>query len=311
MDVANHDEEAIINQSAASEMANVITGASTASAVDIVTNKPEIVADEKTDGDSASLAIEDRIAAIVEENRQFRKGLESMNGTYGSELQALRSKFESMPKTGNNNDLSAALAGLSIDNPAFDDLRENYPELGGLILNGIKTALTISPEQRQSNAAKGQEDVTAKQDVEINNRIEQITQDQNQMALDIAIDKFNEEHPDKKDLEFEVQELAKGATKIKWKNQAFGDWVESQPEDTRELLINGGRTPAEVRGISQKLAEFKQLKESEQKPKRRDQIKPDLSRSILPNGRIQQGSVKMTEDEIIAASAAEEMKRNM
>lgn len=310
MDSTNHEEDAIINQAAAMEMANAISGTSTVPAIDIVADEPEIAADDKADGEPAGPTIDERIATIVEENRQLRKGLESMNGTYGSELQALRSKIGSIPSS-NNNDLSASLAGLSIDNPAFADLRENYPELGGLILNGIKTALTVNPESRQQDAAKVQEEVTAKQDVEINNRIEQITQDQNQLALDIAIDKFNEEHPDKKDLEFEVQELAKGATKIKWKNQAFGDWVESQPEDARELLINGGKTPAEVRGISQLLAEFKKSKAPEQARPKRDQIKPDLSRSILPNGRMQQGSVKMTEDEIIAAAAIEEMKRNM
>lgn len=310
MDVVNHDEDAIINQAAAMEMANAIAGTSVAQ-LDIPADEPEIVADDKADGEPASPTIDERIAAIVEENRQLRKGLESMNGTYGSELQALRSKVGSMPDS-NNNDLSFALAGLSIDNPAFEDLRENYPELGGLIIDGIKTALTANPDPLQQDAvAEVQEDVGAWWDVEINNRIEQITQDQNQLALDIAIDKFNEEHPDKKDLEFEVQELARGATKIKWKNQAFGDWVESQPEDSRELLINGGNTPAEVRGISQLLAEFKKSKASEQNRPKRDQIKPDLSRSILPNGRIQQGSAKMTEDEIIAAAAIEEMKRNM
>lgn len=297
-------EEESINQAAAAEMASAMSGVTNQTPINTEPEIPELNDDVQSQDDTpAEPTIEDKIRSILEENQKLKKAIDTTNGRYGSELQALRSRFDTLNKS---SDLSAAIANLNIDNPSFANLRENYPELGKSILDGIKEALASNLEatKQDPNQDQGKDP--------INERIEQIAKDQEEMALDAALEKFEEKHSDLSDYKFEVEELASGMARIKWKNQAFGDWVESQPRDTRELLINGGKTPAEVREISKKLTEFKShVASSEQEQPEKKQIKPDLSRSILPSGRTQTNRVKMTEDEIIAAAAAEEMKKNM
>lgn len=247
--------------------------------------------------------LDERIAALNEENLRLRKAIDTTNGRYGNEIQKLRTQIESSQKTSG---LKNLLTNLDINHPAFEDIKNDFPELGERFLNGLRKAFA-EPEQ----VIEQKKDETTQQSMDM------AVPANDQFNVELAMDRLAEKHPDYGDVaKFTAKQIAHGVTNIEWKNPEFGAFVESLDDDDRDVIING-ESPSDILKISRILTQFKESHSSQdaeqvgQRSTVKEKIKPDLNRSILPSGRNQSSRIAMTDDEIIEAAKKAEMKKQM
>lgn len=283
------------------------------------------VADSHTHEDvsaEAGPSIEDRVNQLFDENQKLKRALSTTNGRYGSELQYLRSKIDSL-NSQSAPDLKAIFEGLSIDDPEFEGIRNDFPEFSEKIINGIKNSLV-----RNAAAKRGQEasDQTKESDRQVqqeeSNRNFEVNQDPTVSRL--ALERLQNNHPDMLDIAgYDARQIAHGVVNVKWKNQEFGEWIESMPDDIRESILLGGSaeqpTAEQIFKINDVLTEYKKtLKpaestntETKQPVNDQRRHKPDLNKALLPDGRQKGKSISITDEEKAEAAYQAELKKVM
>lgn len=245
----------------------------------------------------AEPTLEERITALAEENKRLRKDIDTTNGRYGSHLQNLRSQLDEIKGRPSSNPFS----GLS-----FDELKEDYPEMGERLEKIFKAQQEQKQQQQQEQPAQEKETQ------------EQRPANHDQFQRELAIERLAEKHPDYESFaKFTLRQLASGVQTIQWHDPQFGAFVETLDDDDRDVIINGD-SPSEILRMSRIFSQYEGKQQSSEEssevteqPPKKEKIKPDLTKSILPSGRVQSGKMHMTEDEIIEAAKKAEMRRQM
>lgn len=255
---------------------------------------------EETQPDEApEPSINDIIKELREDNARLRKTVDKTNGTYGNELQKLRTQLDTFSKSKPS---QIKLDGLNIDNPAFAKIKEDYPELGQAIVDGMRQALTIEDLQQEEE----KEATTKVEDSE------EPAKTFDPFNVELAMRELRKDHPDFETVaRFSVKQIAPGLNKVEWKDKNFGEFVEALEDDERNVVMHG-ESPQEILKISEIISKYKQHSETSQTQKESPvvdtTIKPDLRKAVLPTGKAP-ASTALTEDEIIKAAINREMKR--
>lgn len=267
-------------------------------------------------------SLADQFNELRNENKQLRKLLDTTNGRLGQEVQFIKRRLDEAKAAPTAPNLDDVFSRLNIEDPAFAELKAEFPELAGHFVTAFSKALTKKQEeQRASDGVK-----TTPAEKETQRQEAQVTEQQqpaNNPALDrMALDTLQTKHPDFLELaHFTADELAPGMLSVKWKDQSFGAWLDTMPSDVREAILIGGSvdTPSaeQILRISDIMTEYKahQAKTTTKEPeepedKQEDKAKPkvDLKRTLLPTSR-QSNKVAMTDEEIIEQAKANELKR--
>lgn len=249
---------------------------------------------------------EELIQELRDENSKLRKGIDKTNGTYGNEIKKLKDEIKSLNKPIKSKPFK--LDGLSIDNPAFTKIKEDYPELGQAIIDGMRQALA-QPEEIEEEV---EEKPTKKEKVEIEE--EEVQQAEfSQFDVEMAMRELKRDHPDFDSVaRFSVKQIAPGLNKVEWRDKSFGDFVESLDEYDRNVVMHG-ESPSEILQISEIIGKYKRavvapVEEAPTPPAPKEKtIHPDLRKAILPTGKAP-ANTQLTEDEIIERSKALTMK---
>lgn len=329
LDVVNGgaSEAEVIEQAAKDELARSLgaevetridTGKQSDSNASTNDANDQIVADGE---DKTAMSLEERFAEMLQTNQYLHKKIDSLHGVYGNKLQQMQA---AMDKLTGASGLRQTIAQLSVDDPAFEGLNEEFPELGGKIINGIRNILLREETEKQEQ----QKDAGDKPDhQQIDSRLDE---NDNPTQRRLALDHLQSKHPGFADIAgFENIQLAKGISKISWKDQEFGKWIEGMPEDIRETVLNGGteenpssQTILNILDVMDKYSAYKNSLSTKENQNTEEQgvvdiksksnkPKPDLSRSLLPSGRSSQLSSALTDEEIIANAARETQKMIM
>lgn len=282
-------------------------------------NEPEAQkqpAEDKTDKvEEPSLA--EQFKELMEQNKQLRKALDTTNGRFGQEVQHIKRRLDQAPTQSAPN-LNEVFNRINIDDPAFAELKEEFPELAGHFVTAFQKALIREEATKQAPA------VDAKPTEETQQRREaQVTEQPSDPALyEMALDTLKTKHPDFLDLAgFTTKKMATGIQSVKWKYPKFGEWLDAMPDDVREDILVGGSidepSAAQVLRISNIMTEYKKHAASttettdepeEQKRESKPKPKVDLSKALLPSSR-QSLKVAMSDDEIIEQARDAELKR--
>lgn len=266
-------------------------------------------------------SLADQINEIKNENKLLRKLLDTTNGRLGQEVQFIKRRLDSSSQATPN--LNDVFSRINIEDPAFAELKEEFPELAGQFVTALSRALTRQ-EAEQKPVADVKTSDTGNETQRQETRVTEQTA--NNPALDrMALDTLQTKHPDFLELaHFSADELAPGMVSVKWKDKQFGDWLDTMPSDVKEAILVGGsvETPSasQILRISDIMTEYKQHIAGEGEPtttepevnKREIKQKPkvDLSRTLMPTSR-QTGKVSLTDEEIIEQAKQREMKRVM
>lgn len=279
---------------------------------------------------AAAPTLEDRLAEMMQTNQHLHKKIDSVHGVYGNRFQQMQAKLDALTGTSR---LEKTIAQLSVDDPAFEGLHEEFPELGAKIINGIRNILLRQEQQAPPEQTMPNSDTQNQQ-----NQSEAIPQgnDDSPTQRRLALDHLQNKHPDFSAVAgFRKIELAKGVAKVEWKDPEFGKWIEGMPDDIRETILSGG---AEENPTSQTIlnildvmnqyddhrkslainnpAKTDEAPENEGNPVTQNtnlktKPKPDLSRSLLPQGRTLQANAALTDEEIIENAKKAQMRRSM
>ncbi len=250
-------------------------------------------------------AWQSELERLRDENQKLRKNIDTTNGRFGNEIQKLNKRIESL----NQPNQRLKLDNLSPDNPAFQQLKTDYPELAQAFIESMRNALVyeevkedVAPDllaQPNSNASNAISD-------ELRNIKEAY-----EFSVQKARDELEETHEDwYQTAHFDLYDVAPGFTQVKWLNNDFGKFVESLCDDDRYVVMNG-ESPQEILRISKILTQFKNSsapKETQLDGKPIQKQKPNLLKATLPTGKAP-ASVGLTEDEQIEAAMRREMKR--
>lgn len=276
--------------------------------------------EESQEAKEPSLA--DQFNEIKEQNKQLRKLLDTTNGKFGQEIQFIKRRLEQQPASATPN-FNEVFSRLNIDDPAFAELKTEFPELAGQFVTAFNKALT------RGEAAKQQQEAGVNLPTADNETQQQSAQVIEQPASDpaiyeIAMDTLQTKHPDFLELaRFSAEQLAPGMLSVKWSNPAFGAWLDTMPSDVKEAVLIGGSvehpSAAQILRISNIMTEFKQHEakadtttEAETVTKQESKPKPkvDLNKTLMPSSR-QSNKVALTDEEIIEAAKQAELKRVM
>jgi hypothetical protein len=335
IEIMNYEDEVvdsgkeleIINSAAAKEMAR-IAGAELPTLEPKPKPKPEDNPGQKAESkaddnpenekvEQKTYSIEDQVKQLFDENQKLRRALDTTNGRYGSELQTLRSRLESI---NTNPNINAIFEQINIDNPAFEELREEFPQLAESLVNGFRNALigkAVKQQEQQEQQEQNQKTVIENAPSPQVEKQEIIKQDPSVNRL--ALERLNTNHPDFGEIGgYTTKVVAPGVVNIAWKNQEFGKWVESMPDEIREAIIVGGSTDNptadQIFKINDILTEFKKTNTKQEEPDlkvKESRPKPDLSRSLLPDGRQQGKTISLTAEEIIEDAKKRTLKQVM
>lgn len=314
----------IINEAAQNELARI-------AGVPEPENKPDDAATAQKDEPSAQPtgetqevqepSLADRFAALEEQNKQLRKHIDTTYGRHGQEVQFLKRRLEAV-QTATTPNLNDVFSRINIEDPAFAELKEEFPELAGQFVTALNKALIREDAVKQQPAIEPKAQATE-------NETQQEAQVTEQPASDpaiyeIAMDTLQTKHPDFLELaHFSAEQLAPGMVSVKWSNPAFGAWLDTMPSDVKEAVLIGGSvehpSAAQILRISNIMTEFKQHEakadtttEAETVTKQESKPKPkvDLNKTLMPSSR-QSNKVALTDEEIIEAAKQAELKRVM
>ena len=263
---------------------------------------------------------------IKEQNRQLRKLLDTTNGKFGQEIQFIKRRLEQQPASAAPN-LSDVFSRINIDDPAFAELKTEFPELAGQFVTAFNKALLGDAATKKQQEAGVDIPTTEKQTQQQEAQVtEQPASDP--AIYEMAMDTLQTKHPDFLELaHFSADELAPGMVSVKWSNPNFGAWLDTMPSDVKEAVLIGGSvehpTAAQILRISNIMTEYKEheaktgtatngpadeVKETKQETRPRPKV--DLTKTLMPSSR-QSNKVAMTDEEIIEAAKQAELKRVM
>ncbi len=262
------------------------------------------------------LSLAEQVKELMEQNKQLRKHVDTTYGKHGQEVQFIKRRLDQAPTQSAPN-LNDVFSRLNIDDPAFAELKKEFPELAGHFVTAFQKALIREEATKQAPA------IEAKPTEETQQRQEsQVTEQPSDPALyEMALDTLKTKHPDFLDLaEFTTKKLATGIQSVKWKDPKFGEWLDTMPDDVREDILVGGSiaepSAAQVLRISNIMTGYKKhaaehTTETADEPEviqNRPKPKVDLSKAILPSSR-QSNKVAMTDEEIIEQAKNAELKK--
>ena len=185
--------------------------------------------EEQQPDEAPEASINDIIKELREDNARLRKTVDKTNGTYGNELQKLRSQLDTFSKSKPS---QIKLDGLNIDNPAFAKIKEDYPELGQAIVDGMRQALTIEDLQQEASTKVEDSEEPAKTFDPFN--------------VELAMRELRKDHPDFETVaKFSIKQIAPGLNKVEWKDKNFGEFVEALEDDDRNVVMHG-ESPQEI-----------------------------------------------------------------
>ena len=279
-----------------------------------VTESPTPKVEQSQEVEEPSLA--DQLAEIRNENKQLRKLLDTTNGRFGQEVQFLKRRLDSASAQPSPN-LNDTFSRLNIDDPAFADLKTEFPELGGLFVTALKKAL-IKEEAIKEQAAAEVKATTTEREIQ---QEEPEAPLGNAAVERMALESLQTKHPDFLEVaKFDAKEVAPGMMSVKWEDPKFGAWLDEMPNEYRESILVGGAvekpTADQILRIADIMTEYKaqlnqestespaEEKTQESKPK----PKVDLQKAILPTSR-QSNKIALTVEEQIEEAKNAEMLR--
>lgn len=272
------------------------------------------VADQDQEVQEPSLA--EQIAELREQNKQLRKHVDTTYGRHGQEVQFIKRRLERQPASEAPN-LNEVFNRLNIEDPAFAELKEEFPELAGQFVTALNKALTRDQAATQQ-PAKELEPPLAEEETQ--QRATQQPESDNPALSTMALDSLKEKHPDFLELaHFSSDQIAPGMVSVKWANQRFGEWLDTMPSDVKEAILIGGSieqpSAAQILRIRDIMTEFKQHEaktraptEEENKQESKPKPKVELSRTLMPLSR-QSNKAAMTTEEIVEAAKQAELIR--
>lgn len=294
------DEDAIIEAAKKAEIAEN-------AGIELPAEETQYVPAEQSEDDvqqeeekPAEPTLEERLAALAEENKRLRRDIDTTNGRYGSHLQKLNKEIESLR---NRPVESNSFTGFDLDSNEAKELMDEYPDLIPKLFAAMGKTKQAEQKVTEQPKQETQEHAPVEHD---------------QFSRELALERLYEKHPDFEVFaKFKGTEIAPGHITVHWNDPNFGAFVETLDDDDRNVIMSGD-SPSDILRMSKIFTQYKKTqKPSEEssnvtdEPPAKEKIKPDLSKSLLPQGRVQSGKVHMTEDEIIEAARKAEMRRQI
>jgi hypothetical protein len=206
---------------------------------------------------------------------KLQKSLDTTNGTFGSRLADQQRIIEQLQQQ--------RVGSLSPDK--LKRLSQEFPEIAEMLAEDLNDVM----------GSGGQGFDAAQVDQYVNPKVQALEDRIEQKERALELRSLNRNHRDWREVAaFEPMQDGR----VNWKNPAFGQWVNGQPEDVRQQLISGW----DADFISDKLTEFKEAT----KPKAVK--KQSLESAIIPRG-VQGRAISTETDEEEAAYRAEMARR--
>jgi len=298
-------DEAIIIEAAKAQQKAMLDGTEPPEIIEVEAEKPEEEQEAQEENnqesdDPAELSPEQKLQAAYEDRIQkLERALAKTNGTYGNELQNLRAKLAEVESR------KSQIIG-SITPDKLKRLKEQY---------GDDLAEAIAGDLTEAFGYKEEEPV--KQENKIDPQIENIKQTVDQLAAQnrlMSMRSLEAKHPDwKTTAQWTPEEIPGVGSVIRWKNPAFGEWVDKQSDELRASVFNSEDPDT----LSEIITEFKNTikpaddsSNQEQTPQKSN-AQDRLKKAVLPTGRRTGAHEILTEDEEIEQAAREEQKRIM
>ena len=184
---------------------------------------------------------------------KLQKALDTTNGTFGSRLADQQRTIEQLQQQ------RQGMGSLSADK--LKRLSQEFPEIAEMLAEDLNEVI---------GSGAGGFDRSQVEEM-VNPRVKALEDRIEQQQRESELRALNRNHRDWK--EVAAFEPAQDGS-VKWKNPAFGNWVNSQPEEVRKELVNGWNADY----ISDKLTEFKEAS----KPKAVN--KQSLEAAVIPRG---------------------------
>lgn len=161
----------------------------------------------------------------AEEIQRLRSALEKTNGTYGSQLQALRKQIETLTAPRQKDEAPAEKAAkVEVTADRLAKLKGEFPELADLLAQDLSDLLAAPAQAGEADAI-----------AEIRQQIQEDRAAREEKARLREIRMLSREHPD-------WQDIAKYTPDenglVRWSNPAFGQWVMAQPENVQNEILN-------------------------------------------------------------------------
>ena len=297
------NDDAIIIEAAKAQQKAMLDGTEPPEIVEVEAEKPEEQEEQKEnkaeEDETVELSPEQKLLQAYEDRIQkIERSLAKTNGTYGNELQNIRAKLAEVESR-------TERAVKSITPAQLKRLGEQYPELAEALAGDLTEAFGHKEEEQ------------VKPEIKIDPQLDSIKQTVYQLAAQnrlMSMRSLEAKHPDwRTTAQWTPEEIPGVGSVIRWKNPAFGEWVDKQSDELRAAVFNSEDPDM----ISEIITEFKKtIKPSEdtsnkqpepQKPNVQDRLK----KAVLPTGRRTGSHEILTVDEEIAKAAQEERKRIM
>lgn len=294
-------EDEIIDLSAKNEMKAIMSGEDSLPTVGALPKEPETQtaeADitEQEDGreiEKPEPTIQEQIQAQAALIDKLQRALDKTNGTYGSELNHMKRKVAELESQKRE-------VFKSISPAQLKRLTAAYPELANDLAEDLNEAFSTSKEAQEPIIDQPKSDP----------RIDSLNESTGKLAeqvKQIALNELSRIHPDWHEVaHWDTEKIPGVGDVIKFDNPAFGEWVNKQDQDVKDVVF----ASEDIAAISQVLTKFKSesgKKTLDQKPT----INKKLERAVLPTGRRTGSHELLTEDEIIAQAQQETQKQIM
>lgn len=213
----------------------------------------------------------------VAEIQKLRTALERTNGTYGNQLQIIRSQLEALnkaPKPADKNEAVEVKGKIEVTPNSLSKLKSEFPELAELLAQDLSELLAASQPDSTGTIDPRLDELEQKLQAERGAREQQIKQFQMRM--------LSRDHPDWREIATYTPDQ-NGL--VKWKNPAFGNWVAAQPESVQNTILNGD----DAYEIAGHLTAFKKtLKQKQQS---------NLTKAVQPKGTVGSRAVSALDEE--------------
>jgi len=247
--------------------------------------------DQKTEPDEPTE--KDQLQAALDRIQKLERALDKTNGTYGNELSRLKGQLAEVEKK--KHEIAA-----NITPAQFKRIRDAYGDELADALIGDLTETFSAPSQDQK--------IDAKPEVVIDPRLEAMAQSTEQLAGQVrqmAITELTRIHPDWRTVaEWESEDVAGVGKVIRWKDSAFGAWVNKQDMDTRNTVFASD----DINAVAEVLTRYKSESKPAETTNQKDAIKKKLERAVLPTGRRTGSHELLTDEEIIEQARRETQK---
>ena len=252
--------------------------------------------DDGQEPEKSEPTIQEQIQAQAALIDKLQRALDKTNGTYGNELNHMKRKIAEV-------EAQKREAFKSISPAQLKRLAAAYPELANDLAEDLNEAFSIQKEEQENPIT----DKTISDP-----RIDSLNESTGKLAEQVkqmALSELSRIHPDWRDVaHWDTEKIPGVGDVIKFDNPAFGDWVNKQDQDIKDVVF----ASEDIAAISQVITKFKSESSKEpDAPKSKPTINKKLEKALLPTGRRTGSHELLTEDEIILQAQLEEQKRIM